>query len=108
MDKRPANCRFRLQDEGKPYPRSSCTACGKSVATGLGSHCTHAEPVSIATMEEIHVIWWRYSDGSAAGVLRAYADRQRADEDMDLLESEQSGKTYTIETLPIYHESRKP
>jgi hypothetical protein len=25
----PANCRERLQREGKPYPKSSCAACGK-------------------------------------------------------------------------------
>lgn len=36
---RPANCRFRLQDEGKSYPRSSCSACGKNIATGLGNRC---------------------------------------------------------------------
>lgn len=43
-DTRPTNCRFRLQDEGKAYPRSSCQACGKGVTTGLGSRCT--EPAS--------------------------------------------------------------
>lgn len=39
-DNRPANCRFRLQDKGKPYPRSACQACGKSIVTGLGTMCT--------------------------------------------------------------------
>lgn len=38
-DPRPANCRFRLKDEGKPHGRSSCSACGKSVFTGLGNSC---------------------------------------------------------------------
>ena len=41
IDHRPVNCRFRLQDEGKPYPRSSCEACGRSVLTGLGKRCHH-------------------------------------------------------------------
>jgi len=41
---RPANCRFRLHDEGKPYPRSSCTACGKSITTGLGKQCAALSP----------------------------------------------------------------
>ena len=41
-DPRPANCRFRLKDEGKPYGRSSCSACGKSVFTGLGNSCSNA------------------------------------------------------------------
>lgn len=27
-DTRPANCRNRLRDEGKPYPKSSCYHCG--------------------------------------------------------------------------------
>lgn len=40
MDSRPAQCRFRLQDEGKGYPRSACAACGKTITTGLGTHCT--------------------------------------------------------------------
>ncbi len=40
MDRRPEQCRFRLQDEGKPYPRSGCKACGKTITTGLGTHCT--------------------------------------------------------------------
>lgn len=38
VDPRPANCRFRLQAEGKPYPRSSCTACGRNIST-LGTQC---------------------------------------------------------------------
>lgn len=40
MDSRPLNCRFRLQEEGKSYPRSSCVACGKNIGTGLGASCT--------------------------------------------------------------------
>lgn len=40
-DKRPTNCRFRLLEEGKPFPKSSCPACGKSIMTGLGKECTH-------------------------------------------------------------------
>lgn len=43
-DPRPSNCRFRLADEGKAYPKSSCTACGKGIATGLGRHCTVVDP----------------------------------------------------------------
>lgn len=40
MDTRPKNCRQRLQDEGKAYPRSGCEACRRSVFQGLGEHCT--------------------------------------------------------------------
>lgn len=39
-DLRPIDCRFRLQDEGKAYPRSACTACKKTITTGLGRECT--------------------------------------------------------------------
>lgn len=39
IDPRPPACRFRLQDEGKAYPRSSCTACGRTITTGLGYRC---------------------------------------------------------------------
>lgn len=44
MDTRPAECRFRLQDEGKAYPKSSCTACGRGIATGLGRSCGEVKP----------------------------------------------------------------
>lgn len=30
-DTRPANCRERLQEEGKPYPKSRCVACGQAL-----------------------------------------------------------------------------
>lgn len=54
---RPANCRFRLQDEGKPYPRSACQACGAKVTTGLGKSCPRiasrlsAEPEAVTLRE---------------------------------------------------------
>jgi hypothetical protein len=38
-ERRPPRCRFRLIDEEKPYPKSSCEACGRSVLTGLGKAC---------------------------------------------------------------------
>jgi hypothetical protein len=40
LETRPKDCRFRLADENKPYPRSSCQACGKTVMTGLGKKCS--------------------------------------------------------------------
>lgn len=39
-DLRPANCTFRLKDEHKPYPKSGCKACGKTVGNGLGKECS--------------------------------------------------------------------
>lgn len=40
VETRPPRCRFRLQDEGKPYPRSSCQACERTITTGLGNRCS--------------------------------------------------------------------
>jgi chorismate-pyruvate lyase len=51
-DPRPVNCRHRLQDEGKAYPRSSCTACGATIATGLGRSCPRVGRPSEAQMTE--------------------------------------------------------
>ena len=45
-DPRPVNCRFRLQDEGKAYPRSSCMSCGRSVLGGLGNRCGVYQPTT--------------------------------------------------------------
>lgn len=45
QDARPASCRFRLRGEGRAYPKSGCGGCGRSVTTGLGSHCTFADVV---------------------------------------------------------------
>lgn len=62
----------------------------------------------MAESKDVHVIWWRYSDGSGAGVLRAYADEQRANEDMDLLNFGGGGREYKIEMVPVYFEGRPP
>jgi len=58
--------------------------------------------MSVPSSKEIHVIWWRYLDGSASGVLRAYADKERAEEDLLLLEYDECGREYIITTVPIY------
>lgn len=34
MNIRPALCRERLREEGKPYPRSKCQACGWTAFSG--------------------------------------------------------------------------
>ena len=52
-DARPANCRFRLQEEGKAYPRSSCKACGRSILTGLGNSCGAVGDVSPLVVSRI-------------------------------------------------------
>lgn len=35
IETRPAECRERLREEGKAYPKSGCRACGANIATGL-------------------------------------------------------------------------
>ncbi len=52
-------------------------------------------------MTEVHVLWWIWKDGSAAGVLRAYHDKERAKQDLELLQPE-DGRLYTITTVQIY------
>lgn len=54
-------------------------------------------------MDEIWVISWRYSDGSASGVLRAYDSEERAQYDMDILREDLSMKNYELDCLPVYH-----
>lgn len=71
-DPRPANCRFRLQDEGKPYPRSSCQACGASIMTGLGKSCNQMPSV----MPVVSVKEMKTSAGSDYFVHIRVADRE--------------------------------
>ena len=49
VEYRPVNCRFRLQDEGHAYPRSSCEACQKG-ATRLGKSCSYS-PIKNAAID---------------------------------------------------------
>lgn len=39
-DPRPAKCKFRLMDEGKPYPKSGCEVC----QINLVRECPHLPP----------------------------------------------------------------
>ena len=61
---RPNSCRFRLRDEGKAYPRSSCLACGKTITTGLGTSCSHA-------IDEVDKIVETLASTTADGIERA-------------------------------------
>lgn len=35
--------------------------------------------------EGVYVLWWKYSDGSGAGVVRAYRHKEDAEEDREIL-----------------------
>ncbi len=50
----------------------------------------------------VHVLWYRYFDGSGAAVVRAYLDPQRAKEDLDLLASVEDGKEFALVAVPLY------
>jgi hypothetical protein len=53
-------------------------------------------------IEEVHVIWWQWSDKSGAGIARVHSDLQRAGEERDLLEAMSAGRKYHIDTQPLY------
>lgn len=53
-DTRHANCRQRLIDEGKPFGKSGCTACGMSVFTpGFGTKCNADGSMSLPPQEKL-------------------------------------------------------
>ena len=53
-------------------------------------------------MTEVWVLWWKYSDGSGAGVSRAYADKARANQDLELLTEGSDPKQYYLEHVAVY------
>lgn len=77
VDPRPANCRFRLRDEGKAYPRSSCTACTRSVVTGLGNSCHLSASGGTVTDSPVNSgTIWRHWKGKAYRVLGMALDAE--------------------------------
>ena len=50
------------------------------------------------------VLWWRYGDGSSAGVVRVYHDDARAAQDLDLIVNVDSGREYFLSEVPVYGE----
>jgi hypothetical protein len=57
-------------------------------------------------MKQVHVLSWRFKDGSGSGVLRTYADTDRAharaQEDLDLLEWADPTRKYKLEDILVY------
>lgn len=50
VETRPAKCRFRLMDEGKPYGRSGCKECKGNVIRGLKREtCPYQQPADALT-----------------------------------------------------------
>lgn len=52
-------------------------------------------------MNKIYILWWRYGDGSAMGVERAYISKERAELDLKLLEEAYCSKNYEIKELEV-------
>ncbi len=51
---------------------------------------------------KVWVLSWRYSDGSASGILRAYFDKGRALEDLALMDGDALNKKYELIEAPVY------
>jgi hypothetical protein len=58
-------------------------------------------PQDAVSGDHVWVLWWRYHDGSNAGVLRVYRDESRAQEDFELL-SEATDRKYELLSVPLY------
>lgn len=52
-------------------------------------------------MDAVWVLWWKYSDGSGQGIIRAYEDEQRAKDDFALVE-ESTDRTYMLDHVPFF------
>lgn len=49
----------------------------------------------------VYVLWWRYSDGSAAGVIKVFENEQTAKEQLDILIRHGDGlKKFDITPVP--------
>jgi hypothetical protein len=51
---------------------------------------------------DVFVIWWQWLDGSGAGIARVHSDRQRAEEERDLLSAMDASREYKIDEQPLY------
>lgn len=58
-------------------------------------------------MDTVWVLWWKYSDGSGQGIIRAYEDEQRAKDDFALVE-ESTDRTYMLDHVPLFEDMGKP
>ena len=67
-DPRPAKCRFRLKDEGKFYPESTCDYCRKGLSTNLGNSCAITRPAPAVTVKPL-------SDAAVAHARSVIIDR---------------------------------
>lgn len=52
--------------------------------------------------QTVYVLLWSWRDKSGFGVARVHSDRQRAEEERDLLGAMDGGREYKIDEQPIY------
>ena len=50
------------------------------------------------------VLWWHYSDWSSAGVYRAYTNRERAQQDLELAKTANSVMTWELTPVEMFGE----
>lgn len=63
--------------------------------------CDRCEAGECLTQTTVYILWWKYSDGSAAELARAYTSRDRAEKDLSLAECGDSSKNWEIFELAI-------
>lgn len=56
----------------------------------------------MSDIKTVWVLWYRYTDGSGAGVVRAYSSEDRAQLDLELLQGNDGFKAFEVEELPVY------
>lgn len=50
----------------------------------------------------VYVLWWKFSDGSGAGVIRAYRIKEDAEEDMRILQDVgDPKKDFSVTPVPL-------
>ena len=52
--------------------------------------------------QTVYVLMWSWRDKSGYGVARVHSDRQRAEEERDLLEAMGNAREYKIQEEPLY------
>lgn len=50
----------------------------------------------------VWVLWWRYSDGSGAGVYRVYLTEVRARQDFDLIGETDSAREWLLDPVELF------
>jgi hypothetical protein len=59
-------------------------------------------PTEYIITPKVYVLFWKYSDGSACGVSRAYALKSIAENDLKLLEIAESSKFFELVEVDFF------